>query len=609
MKILENVIRKELGQDFVLSRMIRQNDRGTLAEVRKEDSGERFILRIFRGNADACKKLAQIENAHLPRIYEVKETGGTGTDGHLEVLLLEEYIPGTTLFETIKEHPLSEKETKRIVLQLIDALSALHDAGLVHNDLKPENVLLDGERAVLIDFDSLSEEGKSGLSGTKGYAPPEQYDGKSGRAADIYALGVLINACLLGKHPSAELPNGKWGRIVEKCTMLSPKWRFRDVKKLENAISGRSRRYAFAAAAVLVFAVVCAVLFFTNRPKTYEGGAYIDYPFRNGTVRVLLSFDGGSSMDGHATEVLLDRLPPDMDSMAFSQLFVYDEGNEAARDAFMEAMESCEVETIPLEGTSRIVADAPEVPDLAVSSALRLSYVHYHANDGLTEIRWTVSMKNGDTIKLSQKIECAEMAVLQYGPDDTDLSTTEALNALLQKVKEEEDGAAIVELHLPPVRYEGPFVMDDLAVTLVGTTEGELRTTFTDTIEVNSRNPQLATIRNIAFEGRGGTGLLAHEAVIVEGCTFSGWDVAASAEEGSWIILEDCSFSENKTAFRFNSTMATASSDVYKGLTFSENEVAVELLNVPGNMKLKFENCTFTDNGKDLIDEAGLASR
>ena len=55
--------------------------------------------------------------------------------------------------------------------------------------------------------------------------------------------------------------------------------------------------------------------------------------------------------------------------------------------------------------------------------------------------------------------------------------------------------------------------------------------------------------------------------------------------------------------------MATASSDVYKGLTFSEKEVAVELLNVPGNMKLKFENCTFTDNGKDLIDEAGLASR
>ena len=153
MKILENVIRKELGQDFVLSRMIRQNDRGTLAEVRRMDSGERFILRIFRGHAYACKKLAQIENAHLPRIYEVKETGGTDTDGHLEVLLLEEYIPGTTLFETIKEHPLSEKETKRIVLQLINALSALHDAGLVHNDLKPENVLSDGERAVLIDFD------------------------------------------------------------------------------------------------------------------------------------------------------------------------------------------------------------------------------------------------------------------------------------------------------------------------------------------------------------------------------------------------------------------------------------------------------------------------
>ena len=97
--------------------------------------------------------------------------------------------------------------------------------------------------------------------------------------------------------------------------------------------------------------------------------------------------------------------------------------------------------------------------------------------------------------------------------------------------------------------------------------------------------------------------------MVVEDCTFSGWDVAADAEDGSWIILEDCTFSGNKTAFRFNSTMATASADVFERLTFTENETAVELLRVPGDMTLSFNDCIFEGNQQDFADEKGLAKR
>ena len=112
----------------------------------------------------------------------------------------------------------------------------------VHLDIKPDNVLLRGGDAVLIDFDAArlykSElENDTQVLGTTGYAAPEQYGlTQSDSRADIYALGILLNILLTGQHPSRQLAAGRLGRIVQRCTMVAPSKRYKTVLHLMDAL-------------------------------------------------------------------------------------------------------------------------------------------------------------------------------------------------------------------------------------------------------------------------------------------------------------------------------------------------------------------------------------
>lgn len=134
------------------------------------------------------------------------------------------------------------KEARRITLQLCSALWVLHSLGAVHRDIKPENVIIRGSEAVLIDFDASrifknESGGDTQILGTTGYAAPEQYGiAQTDQRADIYSVGVLLNIMLTGKHPSRELAPGKLGRIVQKCTMVNPKKRYKNERDLMEAL-------------------------------------------------------------------------------------------------------------------------------------------------------------------------------------------------------------------------------------------------------------------------------------------------------------------------------------------------------------------------------------
>ncbi len=212
-------------------RVLKQSPRGTVSVVRHKKSGTRYVFRRYSGSGEVYRRLLPVLCPHLPQIMEAAEQDG-------QTAVLEEYVQGDTLAELLMGARLTEREARQVTMQLCQALHVLHSMGAVHRDVKPENVILRGSDAVLIDFDAAriykdESESDTQVLGTTGFAAPEQYGiFQSDERADIFSLGVLLNIMLTGKHPSREMTAGKMGRIVRKCTMTAPEQRYQSARAL-----------------------------------------------------------------------------------------------------------------------------------------------------------------------------------------------------------------------------------------------------------------------------------------------------------------------------------------------------------------------------------------
>ena len=247
-----------LEEDFEVESVLKESPRGTVTKLRQRASHRRYICRRYLEKAEIYFHLLGKQCPYLPRVYEAAvENGrpdgrggrrstagqniGTGQSSG-RMIVLEEYVAGDTLSMLLQGGTLSEKETRKICLQLCKALSVLHSLGWVHRDIKPENVVILGDRAVLIDYDAArtfeaDKDHDTRILGTVGYAPPEQYGiSETDYRADIYAMGVLMNEMLTGQHPSRTLAKGKWGRIISRCTMIQPDKRYSSVIDLMEAM-------------------------------------------------------------------------------------------------------------------------------------------------------------------------------------------------------------------------------------------------------------------------------------------------------------------------------------------------------------------------------------
>ena len=212
-------------------RVLKQSPRGAVSVVRHKKSGTRYVFRRYSGSGEVYRRLLLVLCPHLPQIMEAAEQDG-------QTAVLEEYVQGDTLAELLMGARLTEREARQVTMQLCQALHVLHSMGAVHRDVKPENVILRGSDAVLIDFDAariykVASESDTQVLGTTGFAAPEQYGiFQSDERADIFSLGVLLNIMLTGKHPSREMAAGKMGRIVRKCTMTAPEQRYQSARAL-----------------------------------------------------------------------------------------------------------------------------------------------------------------------------------------------------------------------------------------------------------------------------------------------------------------------------------------------------------------------------------------
>eukprot|EP00049_Salpingoeca_infusionum_P006800 m.111412 g.111412 ORF g.111412 m.111412 type:complete len:934 (-) comp13445_c0_seq1:538-3339(-) len=166
--------------------------------VNKEAITQEYVAKTMRREGNILKKL---QHKHIGRLYEVIETAKT------YCLVMELAAGGEVLDYIVAHEKLSEKEAKRCTAQLIMAIDYLHVNGIIHRDLKGENLLLDkGMDIKLVDF-GLSNTCGPGCflktqCGSPSYSAPELLGGKSyDKAVDIWSIGVNLYAMLTGKLP------------------------------------------------------------------------------------------------------------------------------------------------------------------------------------------------------------------------------------------------------------------------------------------------------------------------------------------------------------------------------------------------------------------------
>ena len=177
-----------------------------------------------------------LKTIRFPSLLEVYDTVHL-SDG---LVILEEAMAGETLAARITKEAFRFREAKEILMQVADALTVIHEAGYVHRDVKPANIMLQDGGVKLFDFDASRHAVGTDDTvrlGTAGFAAPEQYVGASDRRADVFALGVLLNVMLTGKHPSETLPKEMRARyIVEKATAINPEKRFASAEEFKKAL-------------------------------------------------------------------------------------------------------------------------------------------------------------------------------------------------------------------------------------------------------------------------------------------------------------------------------------------------------------------------------------
>jgi serine/threonine protein kinase len=150
-------------------------------------------------------KLAKCSHPHIVQIYEVIH------EDDLWCMVME-YIDGEDLGSFVENQGiLSETEALRYIQQIGEALTVVHDNGLLHRDIKPQNIMLRSGKseAVLIDF-GIAREFTPNLTKTHtkilsdGFAPIEQYDAraKRGEFTDVYALAATLYSVLTGELPT-----------------------------------------------------------------------------------------------------------------------------------------------------------------------------------------------------------------------------------------------------------------------------------------------------------------------------------------------------------------------------------------------------------------------
>ncbi len=304
-----------------------------LKVIAREHAGSASFRRRFIRESQLA---AQLDHPNVVPIYDAREADG-------ELLVAMRLVKGGDLRGRIdRDGSLPAAEALDLLGQVALALDAAHAAGIVHRDVKPHNILLEGENAYLSDFGLAKALGESGAAsgasvvGTAHYMSPEQWRGnRVGPAADVYSLGCVLFEAVTGIAPFArrdgeaepEMPRGL-DAVIERAVAPDPSRRFATAGELiaaarerqgatpavtrvltepperpTQALRSRSRRRLAAPAALFSLLVVAYLLLAGDDVSVSD-------PIEVGSPPLRLAVGGGAVWVSSAADGTLTAIDP-----------------------------------------------------------------------------------------------------------------------------------------------------------------------------------------------------------------------------------------------------------------------------------------------------------
>lgn len=351
---------------------------------------------------------------------------------------------------------------------------------------------------------------------------------------------------------------------------------------------------------LLVLAAAFAVgagLWLVFAPRTYDGYGEVRYE----TYQLLLT----DIVDRYVPKAEL-TIPgePEGQYRVPSRLFINDASGQDASGPFLAEVEEVTAAFTGQEDSpSPMICSQPAYHEGAPECPL-ISLIDFTGKSGEAELVWTFTMKNGDIIHLRQTFKVPPIPVYDYYPEEYPMDTAEALQALIDSISAQVEAEAVVNLHLPPITYEGGFTLRDRSINLYGSfDETGNRTTFTGPVQLVDSYADISYFYDIDFVGSGtGTGLSGSAPFRATNCTFTSWDTGVLVYGTNWANIIGYTFQNNGIGFCFDSTGEYANHSMYNDNRFVGNDVAVRLDNVPTDVTLNFQGSVFRDNAQDIIN-------
>ncbi len=238
---LEEAQDPHITKKYQVARLVARGGMGRVLEARRRHDRRRVAIKVLHRELveDACcrRQIQQeaevLQMAAHPLVVKLIDAGETAVGQPFLVL---EWLEGRNLKHMImQDGPLQLPRALPIFSSLLDALQLVHERGIVHGDLKPENVMVVKTRAGrecvrLLDFGISTLRQAEGASaeevfGTPGYLAPELYMGKApSPASDVYAAGIVLFELLSGRSPFVGTTRSQlWHEQVEsELPRLSP---------------------------------------------------------------------------------------------------------------------------------------------------------------------------------------------------------------------------------------------------------------------------------------------------------------------------------------------------------------------------------------------------